>query len=211
MLGLVLTAGGARGAYQAGVLKRISELPALRDRAQPFEIVAGSSAGAINGAFLAARSEHFGAAAGEIARVWSELSVDRVFRTDPWAMALGGAGLVCDFTLGSALGWTATHGLLDASPLAELLARALPPNGIRSAIEAGRVHAVAVTATSYHSGRSYIFVQGRQGHAIWRKSRRDGPLWPRNRSWRATPRCSTGARRPGSRRCTSGRSSERAS
>jgi len=172
MLGLVMTAGGARGAYQAGVLKRISELPSLRGRAQPFEIVAGASAGAINGTILAAQGDAFGVAAAEVARVWSELTVERVFRTDALALALGGAGLVCDFTVGSLLGWTATHGLLDASPLAELLERALPPHGIRSAIESGRVYAVAVTATSYHSGRSYIFVQGRQGHAIWRKSRR---------------------------------------
>src|SRR5258706_197203 len=64
MLGLVLTAGGARGAYQAGVLKRLSEQPALRDRPSPFAIIAGSSAGAINGALLAAGSESFADAAG---------------------------------------------------------------------------------------------------------------------------------------------------
>jgi NTE family protein len=172
MLGLVLTAGGARGAYQAGVLKRISESPALRERPQPFEIVAGASAGAINGTMLAALGDVFGVAAAELARVWSELTVEHVFRTDPLAMALGGAGLVSDFTLGSLVGWTATHGLLDATPLQELLRRALPPNGIRAALESGRVYAVAVTATSYHSGRSYIFIEGRQGHPIWRKSRR---------------------------------------
>jgi NTE family protein len=172
MLGLVLTAGGARGAYQAGVLKRIAELPWLRARPQPFEIVAGASAGAINGAILAARSENFGEAAEEVARVWSELSVERVFRTDLPALALGGASLLRDFTLGSLFGWTGTYGLLDTSPLSALLERALPSNGIRSAIERGEVYAVAVSATSYHSGRSYTFVQGRQGHAIWSKSRR---------------------------------------
>jgi NTE family protein len=172
MLGLVLTAGGARGAYQAGVLKRIAELPSLRRRPQPFEIIAGASAGAINGAILGARSESFGDAADEVARVWSELSVARVFRTDLPALALGGASLLRDFTLGSVFGWTGTYGLLDTSPLASLLEAALPPNGIRGAIERGEVYAVAVSATSYHSGRSYTFVQGRQGHAIWSKSRR---------------------------------------
>jgi len=172
MLGLVLTAGGARGAYQAGVLKRISELPHLRERPQPFEIIAGASAGAINGTILAAHSDRFGVAASEVARVWGELSVDRVFRTDLAALALGGASLLCDFTLGSLLGWTGTYGLLDPSPLESLLERALPANGVRSAIERGELYAVAVTATSYHSGRSYTFIQGRQGHAIWSKSRR---------------------------------------
>ena len=68
MLGLVLTAGGARGAYQAGVLERISELPTLRGRPSPFRIVAGASAGAINGAMLAARGERFAPAADDPAQ-----------------------------------------------------------------------------------------------------------------------------------------------
>jgi NTE family protein len=154
------------------VLKRIAEIPSLRDRPQPFEIIAGASAGAINGTILAARSESFGKAADEVAHVWSGLTVDHVFRTDLQSLAIGGVSLVRDFTLGSLFGWTGTYGLLDASPLASLLERALPPNGVRSAIERGEVYAVAVSATSYHSGRSYTFVQGRQGHAIWSKSRR---------------------------------------
>jgi NTE family protein len=172
MLGLVLTAGGARGAYQAGVLKRISELPQLRERPQPFEIIAGGSAGAINGTILAAHSDRFGVAASEVARVWADLSVDRVFRTDPLALARGGTSLLCDFTLGGLLGRTGTYGLLDPSPLESLLERALPAHGVRSAIERGALYAVAVSATSYHSGRSYTFIQGRPGHAIWSKSRR---------------------------------------
>jgi len=172
MLGLVLTAGGARGAYQAGVLKRIAQIPALRDRFQPFEVIAGASAGAINGTILAAQEGGFGPAAERVADVWSQLSVERVFRTDLLALAAGGASLLRDFTLGSLLGWTQTVGLLDTSPLAKLVADALPPNGVRSAIERGDLYAVAVTATSYHSGRSYIFIQGRQGHAMWTKSRR---------------------------------------
>ena len=68
MLGLVLTAGGARGAYQAGVLKRLSEQPALRDRPSPFAIIAGASAGAINGALLAARGARFRGSGREVAR-----------------------------------------------------------------------------------------------------------------------------------------------
>jgi NTE family protein len=172
MLGLVLTAGGARGAYQAGVLKRIAQIPALRERSQPFEIISGASAGAINGTILAAQPGGFAGAAAQVADVWSELSVDQVFRTDLLALATGGASLLRDFTLGSLLGWTQTYGLLDTSPLAKLVCGALPPNGVRGAIERGDLYAVAITATSYHSGRSYIFVQGRQGHAMWSGSRR---------------------------------------
>jgi NTE family protein len=172
MLGLVLTAGGARGAYQAGVLKRLSEQPALRDRPSPFAIIAGASAGAINGALLAARSEHFGAAASEAADVWSNLRVDQVFRSDVPALAWRGATLAHDFLLGGLLGHTVTHGLLDTSPLDALLAGLFPANGIARAIARGDLYAVAVSATSYHSGRSYTFVQGRPGHPIWTKSRR---------------------------------------
>jgi NTE family protein len=172
MLGLVLTAGGARGAYQAGVLLRLSELPALRDRPSPFAIIAGASAGAINGTLLAARSERFGAAAQEVADVWSNLRVEQVFRTDLASLAWRGAMLARDFLLGPLLGHTVTHGLLDATPLDALLADAFPTRGIASAITRGDVYAVAVSATSYHSGRSYTFVQGRPGHPVWTKSRR---------------------------------------
>jgi NTE family protein len=172
MLGLVLTAGGARGAYQAGVLKRIGELPSLRARPSPFAVIAGASAGAINGSLLAARGARFGEATAELARVWSGLRVEEVFRSDLASLARTGASLARDFVLGSLTGHTHTHGLLDTGPLAALLERAFPPRGIDDAIRRGRLYAVAVTATSYHSGRSFTFVQGRPGHPIWEKGRR---------------------------------------
>ena len=87
MNGLVLTAGGARGAYQAGVLKRIGELRSLRRQPSPFQIVAGASAGAINGALIAARSSDFSSATRALARLWSSLEVSDVFRSDPIALA----------------------------------------------------------------------------------------------------------------------------
>ena len=172
MQGLVLTAGGARGAYQAGVLKRLGEIPALRERPQPFEVVSGASAGAINGSILAARGARCGEATREIARIWSELRVSDVFRTDGVALAKTGARLAFDFALGARLGHTRTRGLFDTRPLERTLERVFPPRGIAEAIRQGRVAAVAVTATSYHSGRCFTFVQGRAGHPVWAKSRR---------------------------------------
>ena len=172
MLGLVLTAGGARGAYQAGVLKRISEQPALRNRPSPFAIVAGASAGAINGSLLAARSERFADAASAAADIWSNLRFEQVIRTDLSALAWRGAALARDFVLGPLLGSTVTHGLFDTSPLAALIEGVFPARGIAAAIRRGDVYAVALSATSYHSGRSYTFVQGRSGHPVWTKSRR---------------------------------------
>lgn len=91
MLGLVLTAGGARGAYQAGVLRRIGEIPSLHDRPSPFAIVAGASVGAINGAHLAAGSGDVREASRSLAELWSGLRVGDVFRADLPALGFGRA------------------------------------------------------------------------------------------------------------------------
>ena len=172
MLGLVLTAGGARGAYQAGVLKRIGQLPWLRDAPSPFAIVAGASAGAINGAMVAAGRGGFARSTDELAGLWTRLSVESVFRTDMLSLGLGALGLVRDLALGGMLANTLTTAFLDASPLRAYLAGVLPLGGIADAIRQGHLYAVAITATSYHSGRSFTFVQGRPGHPVWAKSRR---------------------------------------
>jgi NTE family protein len=172
MLGLVLTAGGARGAYQAGVLKRLGEIPALADGPSPFAIVAGASAGAINGAMLAAGGATFREATSEVARLWSELRVEQVFRTDLLTLGLGAAGLVRDLVFGGLFGTTVTSSFVDATPLRALIARIMPKGAVAEAIARGHLYALAITATSYHSGRSFTFVQGRAGHPVWAKSRR---------------------------------------
>lgn len=172
MTGLVLTAGGARGAYQAGVLKRLGEIPAFRDAPSPFTIVTGASAGAINGAMIAAGSSSFGPTTAQLAAVWSQLVCEHVFHTDALSLGRGVAGLLQDLMLGGLLGRTVTHALLDASPLRAYLGRSLPMGGIADAIRRGHLYAVAITAASYHSGRCYTFIQGRPGHPLWRKSRR---------------------------------------
>jgi len=167
-----MTAGGARGAYQVGVLKRVAELPVLRGRPSPFAIIAGASAGAINGSMLAARAAQFSDATHELSRVWSELQVEQVFRTDLAALGACAASLGRDLLFGGLLGHTVTHGFLDTSPLERLLESVFPTRGIADAIRDGHLYAVAIAATSYHSGRSYTFVQGRPGHPVWSKSRR---------------------------------------
>lgn len=172
MLGLVLTAGGARGAYQAGVLKRLGEIPAFRSGPSPFEIVAGASAGAINGTMVAAGSGRFRVATQRLARLWSDISVSDVFRTDALAMGRIGARLVRDLALGGLIGGGTTHSLLDASPLRGLITRNLPLGGIATSIRRGHLYAVAVSATSYHSGKAFTFIQGKRGHPTWSKSRR---------------------------------------
>jgi NTE family protein len=172
MLGLVMTAGGARGAYQVGVLKRVAELPVLRGHPSPFPIVTGASAGAINGTLLAAHAARFTDATHALAHIWSELRVEQVFRTDLWALAKCAGALARDFALGGFVHDTVARGFFDTAPLEELLRKAFPPRGIEEGIRKGHLYAVAVAATSYHSGRSYTFVQGRRGHPVWTRARR---------------------------------------
>ncbi len=172
MLGLVLTAGGARGAYQAGVLKRIGELPALRGKPAPFQIITGASAGAINGAAIASRSGNFRDATQALAQLWSDLTVRDVFKADPLSLGLNGLRFLQDLTLGGFMRGAGTQSLLNAAPLRSFLAQHLPLAGIGEAIARGHLYAVAVSATSYHSGKSFTFIQGRPGHPLWSKSRR---------------------------------------
>lgn len=173
MTGLVLTAGGARGAYQAGVIKRISELPALVGRPSPFQIITGASAGAINGAAIAGHSADLQASAQLLVRLWSNLHAHDVFRTDTMALASNAGRLVMDFAFGGLIGAGRVQSLVDAAPLRAFLAEHLPPpSQVAAAIRDGHLYAFGVTATGYHSGRAYTFIQGRNGHPIWNKSRR---------------------------------------
>lgn len=172
MTALALTAGGARGAYQAGVLKRISELPAFATGPSPFQIVTGASAGAINGAGVAAYSGNFRDGARLLVQLWSNLKASDVFRTDTPALAGNAGRIVMDFALGGLIGAGRVQSLVDSSPLRAFLRNHLPLDGIAGAIADGHLYALGVTATGYHSGRSFTFVQGREGHPLWNKSRR---------------------------------------
>src|ERR1700753_2611671 len=150
--GLVLTAGGARGAYQAGVLKRIGVLPALRKRPSPFPIVAGASAGAINGAAIAGYSADFGQGSQRLASIWSNLGVRDVYRTSTPALARNAMRAVLDIGLGPLLGAGRLQALLATAPLRASLQEQLPLSGIAEALRQRHLYAVAVTATGYHSG-----------------------------------------------------------
>lgn len=171
MLGLVLTAGGARGAYQAGVLKRIGESVRALKLPYPFPIIAGSSAGAINGAMLAS-GDSFAEAADRLADLWCRIDVDDVFRSDSAALARTGVLLARDLSLGGLIGGGVTSSLFDTTPLRHFLARHIAFDGIGKAIARKDLYALAISATSYHSGRAFTFLQGRRGHPMWTKSRR---------------------------------------
>ena len=172
MTGLVLTAGGARGAYQAGVLKRIGEIPALRERPSPFPIVAGASAGAINGAAVAGYSANFHQGTQLLAQLWGQLGAKQVYRSDLLSLGRNALRLVLDVALGPVFGAGRVQSFVDTSPLRAFLSAHLPMDGIAESIRSGHLYALAITATGYHSGKAFTFIQGKPGHPMWSKSRR---------------------------------------
>ncbi len=171
-LGLVLTGGGARGAYQAGVMKRIGEIERIRTCGNPFPIIAGSSAGAINGTMLAAGSDDFTSATAYLAGLWSHLKPSDVFRCDLLSQAHNSLTWIIDLSFGGLFGGGNARSLLDATPLQHYLRNVLRCDCLQANIKQGHLYALAVSATSYDSGKSYLFIQGQRGHAQWNKSRR---------------------------------------
>jgi NTE family protein len=171
-LGLVMTGGGARGAYQAGVLKRIGEIKWVQAHGNPFPLIGGSSAGAINGTALAAGSNDFALVTEVLARAWSDLTPSDVFRCDVLSQAHNAFTWIIDLSFGALLGGGNARSLLDATPLRHFLNTHLRCERIGHNIRGGHLYALAISATNYSSGKNYLFIQGRKGHAMWNRSRR---------------------------------------
>lgn len=163
---LVLSGGGARGAYQVGVLRGLVDLGVLPSG---FDILVGSSAGAINTGVLAAYAGDFEKGAGRLERVWSEIETGQVFRTDVRSLGSTGVRWAWDLTLGGALGRVSPKSLLDTSPLRGLLARRIPFRQIESAVQSGALHALAIAATDLHSAEGVIFMQAARGVSPWER------------------------------------------
>jgi NTE family protein len=171
-LGLVMTGGGARGAYQAGVLKRIGEIKRIQSQGNPFPIIGGASAGAINGSALAGGSDDFALVTKTLARIWSALKPSDVFRCDGLSQARNSVTWILDLSFGGFLGGGNARSLLDATPLNHFLRTHLQCDRIDANIKQGHLYALAISATNYNSGKSYLFLQGKKGHPIWNRSRR---------------------------------------
>ncbi len=171
-LGLVMTGGGARGAYQAGVLKRIGEIQRVHSDGNPFPIIGGASAGAINGAALAVGSNNFALATETLAHIWSQIHPSNIFRSDIASQARNSLTWIVDLSFGGILGGGNAQSLLDASPLRSFLSKNIDCNRIQTNITRGNLYALAISATNYNSGKSYLFIQGKKGHPIWNRVRR---------------------------------------
>ena len=171
-IGLVLSGGGARAAYQVGVLSAISEmLPA--DAPSPFQIVCGTSAGAINATVLAAHASNFRKGVNLLMAVWRSFHVHHVYRADAIGAFRNSAKWVLS-TLTGGLGRKTPVALLDNSPLARLITRRLDYAAVQRSIDAGDLYAFSITCSGYTSGESVTFFQGTPGIESWRRARRLG-------------------------------------
>jgi NTE family protein len=171
-LGLVMTGGGARGAYQAGVLKRIGEIQRVQSHGNPFPIIDGSSAGAVNGGGLAVGCDDFAIGTRILAKLWSELRPSDIYRCDVFAQARNSVTWILDLSFGAVLGGGNARSFLDATPLRHYLNAHLDCRRIQENIKRGHLYALAISATNYNSGKSYLFIQGMKGHPMWNRSRR---------------------------------------
>ena len=164
---VVLTGGGARGAYQAGVLKYIAENVS---EAQ-FDIIVGASSGAINAMGLASFGGDLKAGAPTIASLWSQLRMNQVFRTDIFSLLKIGLFWIYDFFLAGFTGKPLSHSLVDTRPLRELLQTVHRPDRIREAIEQGKFRSLAISATEVYTGSLVTFVQSKS-FRLWQRARR---------------------------------------
>jgi len=170
--GLVLPGGGARGAFQVGVLKAIAEL-VPHAACSPFAILSGTSAGAINSVVLASRARRFRVGVQELERVWAGFHSQQVFRTDSLTMLKSSLHWLAAIVLGGNLVGT-PRSLLDNTPLRALLSRNIRFPRVQESIDAGWLEAVAVTAAGYASARSTSFFQASEERRTWARTRRIG-------------------------------------
>ena len=172
--GLILTGGGARAAYQVGVLKGLAEIHPNPD--WPFPIIVGTSAGAVSASILAGNVTRWHQSVAEIEQVWANFSVSHVFRTDAWAMIKSGARWMGSLFTGGIIG--PPKSLLDNSPLRELLSKVTDFDAIRANVAHGHLRALALCATSYFTARSVSFFEAETTISEWSRAQRHGERVP---------------------------------
>jgi NTE family protein len=171
-LGLVLTGGGARSAYQVGVLKGLTEL-LRRGSACPFPIITGTSAGAVSAIALASDAAHFRRSVFAIESVWREFRVHHVFRADALSMLRSGLHWLLAFLTG---GWLVQppHSLFDNTPLWELLKIKLNFDGIPRSLYKQHLRAIGICSTCYSDADSVTFYAGDSEVLPWARVARKG-------------------------------------
>jgi NTE family protein len=173
-IGLILTGGGARAAYQVGVLKAIAEFTPRRARS-PFQVICGTSAGALNAVTLAVNAQHFRTGVKYLLGIWNNAHVSDIYRSDLLGVLKNSGRWLAGLVL-SLLGINRMNriSLLDNAPLATFLEQALPCEKIQENIDLGALHALSITASGYGTGHSVTFYQGVPGIKPWKRARRLG-------------------------------------
>lgn len=169
---LVLSGGGARAAYEVGVLKAVRQLLS-EPQHNPFPLLCGVSGGAINATSLALSAEDFGAGVDALEAFWSGLSAGDVFRADPLGVALSGGRWLTALALGWAFG-TSPKALFDNRPLARRLEQEFRFEKLEHAIASHAVHALSITCSGYASGECVTFFQARADQEPWQHTQRVG-------------------------------------
>ncbi|MFM1897398.1 MAG: hypothetical protein RLZZ385_2472 [Pseudomonadota bacterium] len=170
-VGLILSGGGARAAYQVGVLRAIANvLP--RGITNPFHVISGTSAGALNAVALATHAQRLRTGVRTLEYVWQNLTSAKVYRLDSGGILGSASTWVMAFVSGRQT--EAPVSLLNNEPLGELLATTLKFERIQHNIDIGLLDAISVTASSYTSGESVSFFQAMKGIADWEGPHRIG-------------------------------------
>lgn len=171
---LILAGGGARAAYQVGVLKALAEILPRRMQT-PFPIICGTSAGAFNAVTLAVYAQSFKLGTQFLEKMWKNFTAHDIYRADALGVfkntALWLSGLILN---GFGFNKLNRVSLLDSSPLAALLERSMPSEKIQENIDVGVLHALSISASGYSTGQSVNFFQSVQGMPTWKRARRLG-------------------------------------
>ena len=174
--GLILSGGGARAAYQVGVMAAIARMRRAAGAGpdNPFPVIAGTSAGAINAAFLACNADRFDEAVSELLEVWGNFRVEQVYRSDVLDMIRSGARWLSLLSLGWLIAQKRIRpkSLLDNAPLSTLLRERLNLDRLPTLLEQGHLQALAITASSYSSGEHVTFYDSCHRVTPWVRNQR---------------------------------------
>ncbi len=168
---LILPGGGARGAYQVGVLKAVREIAA--PKGNPFPIICGTSAGAINAAVLASHAHEFEIGVDRLERFWSSMKCSRIYRTDVWSVFTTALKWALSMSLAGSL-VRPPKSLLNNEPLRGFLEKTLQLEGLDAAIASGDLHGLTITASGYSCASAISFYQGQPEIEPWSRARRHG-------------------------------------
>ncbi|MCB9026093.1 MAG: patatin-like phospholipase family protein [Bdellovibrionaceae bacterium] len=171
---LVLSGGGSRGAYQAGVLKAFSHICHDCKSTLPMDIVTGASAGAINASFIASQIQDERKAADNLCNLWSNLKTEEVFEMRTFSLTKRALKLARGVSLGG-LDEKLRSGpfsLLDTTPLRNLLSRSIDFNQINKNIKSQKINALAITATDYSTSKGVTFVHCKDSQTMWTGAQR---------------------------------------